>query len=86
MKEEIVPCKKCGGMPRIVKIDTLYYAQCTGKVKTKIRNPHTKEVREITVVCPKWSPYDHLGLTERGAIQVWNAANTRNGGINETDF
>lgn len=27
---EIVKCKKCGSMPTIVRLQGLYYAQCTG--------------------------------------------------------
>jgi len=86
MNEEIQPCKKCGSIPRIVKIDDLFYAQCTGRINIKKRDPKTGEERVYNVACNKWAPHEHLGLNKRAAISAWNLANTRNGVRYEHNF
>lgn len=61
---EAEPCKCCGAIPRVVRIDDLYYAQCTGNVKGK--------------TCAKWSQYQFLGVTRNSAVESWNLYNTNN--------
>ena len=33
MRVELLPCKKCKKIPKIVKLDDLYYVQCNGACK-----------------------------------------------------
>lgn len=68
MKEDIVPCKRCKCLPKLVCIGGLWYAQDVGMEKKK-NGTLTK--------CTKWDPYTFLGLSKKAAIDSWNYANTK---------
>lgn len=67
VKEEIVPCKRCKCLPKLVRIGDLWYAQDIGVEKKN----------GTTVKCTKWGQYSFLGLSRKAAIDNWNYANTK---------
>lgn len=67
---EILPCKRCKCKPKLVCINDLWYAQCSGTEKTKTGS--------ITK-CQKWLPFTFLGITKKAAIENWNDANSKHG-------
>lgn len=82
--KELIPCKRCHEIPKIVDCGDLFYVQCTGEYKKRINyknlskeDKETKNYRMVTTKCDKWMPYEFLGTSRRAAIESWNYANSR---------
>lgn len=83
MTEDLVPCKRCGSLPKIVAVGDLFYAQCDGTIHKKVnaKNMPVGErdtCRTIKTKCDKWGAYEFLGITKQAAIHNWNRGNSRN--------
>lgn len=80
MSEELIPCKRCKCLPKVVEISGLFYVQCQGMQDKVVRKKGAfgKVVSESTIrcKCDKWQPYEFLGASRRAAIESWNYANT----------
>lgn len=82
---ELVPCKRCHAIPKIVETQGLFYPQCTGFVKKRVNDKNLdKEQKEkqppryVTVPCTKWHVHEFPSLTKAAATRNWNEANTKN--------
>lgn len=75
--EWLCPCKKCGGKPRIIRYDNLYYVVHKGSITKRIRHKENGEVKvtEKKVPCDKWHQYEFCALNEAQAIRNWYWAN-----------
>lgn len=80
MSEEILPCKRCKTLPKVVEVSGLFYVQCGGQqerlVRKKDRNGEAVGEQLVRCKCDKWNPYEFLGASRRAAIESWNYANS----------